>query len=125
MGADLCCALSWCPRLCYQMGSAAAARVVDGSLSPLLPGCLLELLRLELLSARRLASRLLPRKAQRGHEGLTNVLRVIALQEAEKEDYEEKLKEVQDVCGPIISKVYAGAWFALREGTENAQQLGH
>jgi hypothetical protein len=27
--------------------------------------------------------------------------------EAEKEDYEEKLKEVQDVCGPIISKVYA------------------
>lgn len=27
--------------------------------------------------------------------------------EVEKEDYEEKLKEVQDVCGPIISKVYA------------------
>lgn len=31
------------------------------------------------------------------------------LQDAEKEDYEEKLKEVQDVCGPIISKVYAAA----------------
>jgi len=30
-------------------------------------------------------------------------------QEAEKEDYEEKLKEVQDVCGPIISKVYAAS----------------
>lgn len=27
------------------------------------------------------------------------------MQEAEKEDYEEKLKEIQDVCGPIISKV--------------------
>merc|ERR1712216_502546 len=27
-------------------------------------------------------------------------------QEAEKEDFEEKLKEVQDVCSPIISKVY-------------------
>ena len=24
----------------------------------------------------------------------------------EKEDFEEKLKEVQDVCSPIISKVY-------------------
>lgn len=30
-------------------------------------------------------------------------------QDAEKEDYEEKLKEVQDVCGPVISKVYAAA----------------
>merc|ERR1719389_1007119 len=27
-------------------------------------------------------------------------------QEAEKDDFEEKLKEVQDVCSPIISKVY-------------------
>merc|ERR1712205_16773 len=27
-------------------------------------------------------------------------------QEALKEDFEEKLKEVQDVCSPIISKVY-------------------
>jgi len=27
-------------------------------------------------------------------------------QEAEKEDFEEKLKEVQEVCSPIISKVY-------------------
>merc|ERR1712139_706880 len=27
-------------------------------------------------------------------------------QEAEKEDFDEKLKEVQDVCSPIISKVY-------------------
>merc|ERR1712023_488423 len=27
-------------------------------------------------------------------------------QEAEKEDFEEELKEVQDVCSPIISKVY-------------------
>merc|ERR1712196_283279 len=27
-------------------------------------------------------------------------------QEAEKEDFAEKLKEVQDVCSPIISKVY-------------------
>merc|ERR1712032_1013789 len=27
-------------------------------------------------------------------------------QEAEKEDFEEKLKDVQDVCSPIISKVY-------------------
>merc|ERR1712046_208912 len=27
-------------------------------------------------------------------------------QEAEKEDFEEKLKEVQDICSPIISKVY-------------------
>merc|ERR1719326_2070133 len=26
--------------------------------------------------------------------------------EAEKEDFDEKLKEVQDVCSPIISKVY-------------------
>ena len=33
----------------------------------------------------------------------------LAPQDAEKEDYEEKLKEVQDVCGPIISKVYAAA----------------
>ena len=29
------------------------------------------------------------------------------VQEAEKEDYEEKLKEVQDICSPIISKVGA------------------
>merc|ERR1712146_4151 len=27
-------------------------------------------------------------------------------QEAEKEDFDEKLKEVQDICNPIISKVY-------------------
>ena len=27
-------------------------------------------------------------------------------QDAEKEDFEEKLKEVQDICSPIISKVY-------------------
>merc|ERR1712072_1662496 len=27
-------------------------------------------------------------------------------QEAEKEDFHEKLKEVQDICNPIISKVY-------------------
>merc|ERR1712222_279880 len=27
-------------------------------------------------------------------------------QDAEKEDFEEKLKDVQDVCSPIISKVY-------------------
>merc|ERR1719198_2572351 len=27
-------------------------------------------------------------------------------QEAKKDDFEEKLKEVQDVCSPIISKVY-------------------
>merc|ERR1712083_272812 len=27
-------------------------------------------------------------------------------QEAEKDDFEEKLKEVQEVCSPIISKVY-------------------
>merc|ERR1711959_369151 len=27
-------------------------------------------------------------------------------QDAEKEDFEEKLKEVQEVCSPIISKVY-------------------
>merc|ERR1712094_124686 len=27
-------------------------------------------------------------------------------QDAEKEDFEEKLKEVQDTCSPIISKVY-------------------
>ena len=26
-----------------------------------------------------------------------------------QEDYEEKLKEVQDICGPIISKVYAAS----------------
>ena len=30
----------------------------------------------------------------------------LAPQDAEKEDFEEKLKEVQDVCSPIISKVY-------------------
>merc|ERR1712060_548134 len=28
------------------------------------------------------------------------------LSDAEKEDFEEKLKDVQDVCSPIISKVY-------------------
>jgi len=28
---------------------------------------------------------------------------------AEKEEYEEKLKEVEGVCNPIVSKVYAGA----------------
>merc|ERR1712127_571963 len=28
------------------------------------------------------------------------------LSDAEKGDFEEKLKEVQDVCSPIISKVY-------------------
>jgi len=27
-------------------------------------------------------------------------------QDAEKEDFEEKLKEVQDVCSPIVSKIY-------------------
>ena len=30
-------------------------------------------------------------------------------QEAEKEDFDEKLKEVQDACSPIISKVYREA----------------
>lgn len=28
-------------------------------------------------------------------------------QAAEKEDYEEKLKEIEGVCSPIISKAYA------------------
>jgi len=28
-------------------------------------------------------------------------------QAAEKEDYEEKLKEVEGICNPIVSKVYA------------------
>jgi len=28
-------------------------------------------------------------------------------QSAEKEDYEEKLKEVEGVCNPIVAKVYA------------------
>merc|ERR1712113_19851 len=28
------------------------------------------------------------------------------LSDSEKEDFEEKLKEVQEVCSPIISKVY-------------------
>ncbi|KAI3433911.1 hypothetical protein D9Q98_003713 [Chlorella vulgaris] len=37
-------------------------------------------------------------------------------QEAEKEDYEEKLKEVQDICSPIISKVYAASGGADGEG---------
>jgi heat shock protein 5 len=27
-------------------------------------------------------------------------------QEAEKDDFDEKLKEVQDVCAPIISNIY-------------------
>jgi len=30
-------------------------------------------------------------------------------QEAEKDEYEEKLKETESVCSPIVSKVYAGA----------------
>jgi len=30
-------------------------------------------------------------------------------QDAEKEDFEDKLKEVENVCQPIVSKVYAAA----------------
>lgn len=36
---------------------------------------------------------------------LTDTLCRRPMQDAEQEDYEEKLKEIQDVCGPIISKV--------------------
>ena len=46
------------------------------------------------------------------------------LQDAEKEDYEEKLKEVQDVCGPIISKVYAAAGGEGGAGGEEDDDLG-
>ena len=30
-------------------------------------------------------------------------------QDAEKEDFEEKLKELEDKCGPIVSKAYQAA----------------
>ena len=32
-----------------------------------------------------------------------------ANQDAEKDDFESKLKELQSVCDPIVSKVYQGA----------------
>lgn len=50
--------------------------------------------------------------------------------EAEKEDYEEKLKEVQDVCGPIISKVgltnvrMQRGWTQLGQLTSNGPACG-
>ena len=38
---------------------------------------------------------------------------------AEKEEYEEKLKEVEAVCNPIVSKVYAAGG---EEGGEEADE---
>lgn len=46
------------------------------------------------------------------------------LQDAEKEDYEEKLKEVQDICGPIVSKVYAASGGAEGGSGGEEEDLG-
>jgi len=44
-------------------------------------------------------------------------------QDAEKEDYEEKLKEVEGICNPIVSKVYAESGGA--EGDEDEEDYDH
>ena len=57
---------------------------------------------------------------------LTLVLRpalpLLPAQDAEKEEYEEKLKEVQDVCAPIVGK-HAGAAGGAPEGGEGDEDL--
>ena len=47
-------------------------------------------------------------------------------QNAEKEDYDEKLKEVEDVCNPIIAAVYqrsGGATAAQANDNEDGDEL--
>lgn len=40
-------------------------------------------------------------------------------QDAEEDDYVEKLKEVEDICGPIISEVYQKAGGAPDDDDED------
>lgn len=46
-------------------------------------------------------------------------------QSAEKEDYEEKLKEVEGVCNPIISAVYQRSGGAPGGGAESSEEDDH
>lgn len=47
-------------------------------------------------------------------------------QTAEKEDYEEKLKEVEAVCNPIVAAVYQRSGGGpSSEGSEDADEDGH
>jgi len=42
--------------------------------------------------------------------------------DAEKDDFEEKLKELQAVCDPIVSKVYQGMGGQGASGSDNADE---
>jgi heat shock protein 5 len=44
--------------------------------------------------------------------------------DAEKEEYEERLKEVQDVCGPIVARVYQESGGAGGAGGVDDEDLG-
>ena len=44
--------------------------------------------------------------------------------DVEKEEYEEKLKEVQDIAQPIVSKIYAESGGAPGGGGEDEEDLG-
>jgi len=46
-------------------------------------------------------------------------------QEAEKEEYDEKLKEVEGVCNPIVSKVYQDAGMGGDMGGEDDEDFDH
>lgn len=44
--------------------------------------------------------------------------------EAEADDIKEKLKEVEDICQPIVAKVYQGAGGGGGEGGDDEEDLG-
>jgi heat shock protein 5 len=46
--------------------------------------------------------------------------------DADKEDFEEKLKELEDVCSPVISKVYqrsGSAWADTYDDEDDHDEL--
>jgi len=46
-------------------------------------------------------------------------------QEAEKEEYDEKLKEVEGVCNPIVSKIYQDAGMGGDMGGDDDEDFDH
>ena len=46
-------------------------------------------------------------------------------QVAEKEEYDEKLKEVEGVCNPIVSKIYQDAGMGGDMGGDDDEDIDH
>jgi molecular chaperone DnaK (HSP70) len=74
----------------------------------------------------KLAEKLSEEEKQKIQDGLTDAQDWLnANQDAEKDEFEDKLKELQSVCDPIIQKVYQGAGGQGQEGGaagENAEE---